>query len=267
MKEVFWKNIQAVREQSPLVHNITNYVVMNNTANALLAAGASPIMAHSDAEVADMVHLASSLVINIGTLDEQWASAMYLAARAAHLSNTPWVLDPVGAGATPFRDRVVQELLLSSPTVIRGNASEIKALLPDNAETSKGVDSTAQSSDALEAAVFIAQKQECIVCVSGQHDIVTDGQRQIFLQNGHPLMTKVTGLGCSATALVGAFIAVVEDKLLATASAMALLGVAGQLAQQHSDGSGSLQLHLLDKLYNLTEEEFLSTVIASEDAE
>ncbi len=263
MEKNLWKHIQYVRQQAPLVHNITNYVVMNNTANALLAAGASPVMAHARAEVKDMVAIAQALVVNIGTLDEYWSEAMLEAAETAHSLGKPWVLDPVGAGATPFRDEVLPRLLRFNPTIIRGNASEIIALGKANSTATKGVDSTAESNEAVAAARSIARQHEAVVCISGAVDIVIDDRQMVFIENGHPLMTKVTGLGCSASALIGAFAGVVNDRVEATVAAMALLGIAGEIAEKKSSGPGSLQVHLLDMLYNLTEREFHSYVKVS----
>lgn len=256
MEQNLWKHVQSIKSKTPLVHSMTNYVVMNNTANALLAAGASPIMAHAKSEVGDMVALANATVINIGTLDEYWCEAMLLAAKKAHAVDKPWVLDPVGAGATPFRDNILQELLKFKPTVIKGNASEIMALAQVNQEATKGVDSTAESDEALDAAMGLATKYGALVCISGATDVITDGAQRIQMANGTPLMTKVTGMGCTASALIGAFIGVVENKIEAVTAAMALLGIAGELAEKQSEGPGTLQLHLLDKLYSLSEKEF-----------
>ena len=256
MEEILWKHIQSVKTKVPLVHNITNYVVMNNTANALLATGASPIMAHAKSEVRDMVALAHATVINIGTLDEYWSEAMLLAAETAHKSGKPWVLDPVGAGATPFRDKVLQALLDFKPTVIKGNASEIMALAQANQALTKGVDSTAQSTEAIDAAQKIALTSGAIVCISGAKDIVTNGAERVALENGSPLMGKVTGMGCTAAALIGAFVGVVDQKMEAVVAAMSLLGIAGELAAQKANGPGSLQVKLLDKLHNISESEF-----------
>lgn len=258
MENNLWQHILQVRKTSPLVHNITNYVVMNNTANALLAIGASPIMAHSRSEVGDMVTISNSLVINIGTLDEYWVEGMLIAAQRSNELQRPWILDPVGAGATAYRDSVLSQLLAFDPTVIRGNASEIIALAKANTSITKGVDSTALSDEAIEAAKTLVQNNDLVVCISGETDIIIDGDQIIYLKNGHPMMTKVTGLGCTASAMIGAFIGVVEDKTEAVVSAMSLIGVAGGLAAQKSSGPGSLQLDLIDKLYNLTEEEFLT---------
>lgn len=258
MKEALWNSILSVRENSPLVHNITNYVVMNNTANALLAAGASPIMAHAHKEVTDMVSICGALVVNIGTLDDYWVDSMLMAAKKAHDTATPWVLDPVGAGATLYRDETAAQLLEFNPTIIRGNASEIMALAKAGKEKTKGVDSVNQSSEAIEAAQWLNTTYGSIVCISGATDIIVSGNRKILISNGHPLMQQVTGLGCTASALTGAFAAVAEDKFIAAAGAMALLGIAGEIAQKNSAGPGTLQLHILDKLHSLTKEEFLN---------
>jgi len=260
MEKILWKYIQQVRAQSPLVHNISNFVVMNNTANALLSVGASPIMAHAKSEVVEMVTISDSLVINIGTLDEVWSESMLLAANTASHLGKPWVLDPVGAGATSYRDHILKELLREKPTVIRGNASEIIALNKSNLIKTKGVDSTSQSGEAVLAALDLHQQYGSIVCISGETDIVISGSQEIHLKNGHLLMTKVTGLGCSATALIGAFMAVITNKTEAVTAAMALIGVAGELAEKESNGPGSLQVKLLDKLYNITEAAFNNTL-------
>jgi len=265
MKESLWQSIISVRKNSPLVHNITNYVVMNNTANALLAAGASPIMAHAHAEVKDMVALCNATVINIGTLDDYWVQSMLTAAQKAHESNKPWVLDPVGAGATAYRDETVGALLAFKPTVIRGNASEIMALAKMSQQKTKGVDSVHESTDAVVAAKWLNTNFGSIICVSGATDVIVEGSNHIQLTNGHALMQQVTGLGCTASALVGAFVGNEPLGVFnATAAAMALLGVAGELAEKQSAGPGSLQMNLLDKLYNLTQDEFYQTLNAQQ---
>ncbi|WP_304035519.1 hydroxyethylthiazole kinase [Mesonia mobilis] len=260
MKDLLWKNITQLREQSPLVHSITNYVVMNNTANALLAAGASPIMAHAHPEMEDMMKICQALVVNIGTLDEYWVTSMKKAATQANQLQKPWVLDPVGAGATPYRDEVLADLLNLKPTIIRGNASEIMALVKHNTKPTKGVDSSAESNEAVAAAKFLAEEYQTTVCISGETDIILNNKKEFHLSNGNALMAKITGMGCSATALVAAFSAIIKDKVEAVISAMALLGVVGELAAKESKGPGSLQLNILDKLYNLTEAEFSTTL-------
>lgn len=266
MEKTRWKHTQAVREQSPLVHNITNYVVMNSTANALLAIGASPIMAHAKAEVKDMTTIADVLLINIGTLDEYWSDAMLIAAETARALDKPWVFDPVGAGATPYRNQILQKLLQYRPTVIRGNASEILAIAQSNASATKGVDSTASSIDAIQAARDLVNQYGSVICISGETDIIVDQRNETLLvKNGHPMMTKVTGLGCTASALIAAFLAVVEDKTEATVTAMALLGIAGELSEKKSRGPGSLQMNIIDKLYAMTEKEFVEQLNVSKE--
>lgn len=256
MEEKLWKHIQTVKSQSPLVHNITNYVVMNTTANALLAVGASPVMAHAQSEVEDMTTIAHALVVNIGTLDEYWCDAMLKAAQKTHNLGKAWVLDPVGAGATKYRDKVLQNLLQYKPTVIKGNASEIMALAKSNKEVTKGVDSTAASDEATDAAKMLATQYDTIVCITGAKDIIIGNDAQFIIENGDFLMSKVTGMGCTASAITGAFIGVVDDKIEAVTAAMALIGIAGELAAKHAQGPGSLQVQLIDMLYNLSEEEF-----------
>ena len=260
MDKQLWKHILAVRQASPLVHNITNLVVMNNTANALLAIGASPIMAHAHSEVEEMAGICQSLVVNIGTLDEYLVTAMLMAAKKANGLQKPWVLDPVGAGATSYRNTVLSELLDCKPTVVRGNASEILALAKANTTTTKGVDSTAQSNEALEAARFLQQKYGAVVCISGETDIIVAEDRTVYIDNGNALMTKVTGLGCSASSVIGAFVATVEDNTEAVAAATALFSICGELAARYSKGPGSLQVNLLDTLHAINEEEFTATL-------
>ncbi|RPI01340.1 MAG: hydroxyethylthiazole kinase [Calditrichaeota bacterium] len=252
-----WTDVVALRSKAPLVHNITNYVVMNTTANALLAIGASPVMAHAVQEVEEIVKLAAtvggSLVINIGTLSSRWVKSMARAMKAAKEHHVPIVFDPVGAGASGYRTATSKRLLETfSPTVIRGNASEIAAITDHSART-KGVDSTLSSSDVFQTAQTLAAKTSCTVCVSGQVDLVTDGVRSAHIRNGHPLMRKVTGLGCTSTALIAAFLAVNSNAFAATSHAMAVMGICGELAAQQASGPGTLQLYLYDALYNLNQ--------------
>lgn len=250
-----YKSIEDIRAKSPLIHNITNYVVMNNTANALLAVGASPVMIHAEEEVEDMAAIASALVINIGTISAPWVRGMFKAFAKARAKGVPVIIDPVGAGATPYRTRTIRDLISAGqPTIIRGNASEIMALIDDKLQT-KGVDSTAGSNEAVHAAQSIGEKHKCAICVSGAVDYIVFENRIVKVANGHPMMTKVTGLGCTATALCGAFAAVEKNPLAAAAKAMAVMGIAGEMAASRSAGPGSLQMHFLDILYRLTEDD------------
>ncbi len=250
--------LQAVRTRQPLVHNITNLVVMNNTANALLALGASPAMVHSCDEVEDFVALSQALVVNIGTLYSEQIAAAKLAVARARTAGIPWILDPVGAGATPYRRAAARTLAHLRPNVIRGNGSEILALTQQaQSGPGRGVDSTDRSETAVEAARTLALETGAVVAVTGAVDYITDGKRLTEIHNGHPMMARVTGLGCSATAIIGAFLAVERDAFSATVAGLALLGVAGEMAAQQAEGPGSLQVKLLDCLYLLEETPWL----------
>ncbi|MFR0677210.1 hydroxyethylthiazole kinase [Dysgonomonas mossii] len=248
------RDLNLIRNQSPLIHNITNYVVMNNTANALLAIGASPVMAHSVDEVAEMANISSSLVINIGTLDALWVEAMLTAGKTALNKSTPIVFDPVGAGATSYRSKVCKQLIEEcKPSIIRGNASEIIALSDTQAQT-KGVDSTNASDSALDSAKALACSTKAIVVISGETDYITDGTTVETVKNGNPMMEKVTGMGCTATAVVAAFAAVNKNLLEAATHGMLVMGICGEVAAAHSQGNGSLQVNFLDTLFNINEE-------------
>jgi hydroxyethylthiazole kinase len=256
-----WSDVVAVRERSPLVHSITNLVVINFNANVLLAAGASPVMAHAHEEVRDMVAIAQALVLNIGTLDSYWVDSMKLALAAAAKRGIPSVLDPVGAGATPYRNQMLEDLLaIASPTVIRGNGSEIMSTAGAAVKT-RGVDSSTAANDALGAAQALVGRTGGTVCVSGEIDHILDARRRwARLSNGHAWMTRITGVGCSASALVGAFCAVQPDAWRATTAAMAFLGVVGEVAaektQARSLGVGSMAVGLLDELQLLDQSTF-----------
>ena len=245
-------SLAEIRRTGPLVHNITNYVVMNNTANALLAIGASPAMVHAADEVEEFVGISRALVVNIGTLSAPWVAAMRAATDRAQRLGIPWVLDPVGVGATTFRNTVAADLMRRRPSVIRGNASEILALAGAGART-KGVDSTHQANAAIDAARELARRTGAAVAVTGATDYVTDGTRLASLHNGHPLMARVTGMGCTATAIIGAFLAVERDAFRAAVQGLTALGVAGEVAADRSPGPGSLQLQILDALHLLDE--------------
>lgn len=260
MEERIWDHIQRMKETSPLVHNITNYVVMNSSANALLAAGASPVMAHSEEEVEDMVAIAGALVINIGTLSEKWVSAMKKAIRRANELNKPVVFDPVGAGATPYRNHTIKELLQTGTmAIIRANASEIMAIVSEEQRT-KGVDSTELAENALESGRVLQREYGSVVSISGETDYIVSEGAVTEIHNGHALMPRITGMGCSATALTAAFAAVTDNFAEAAVSGMALMGVAGELAARSSEGPGSLQVHFYDILHHLTREQFLKTL-------
>ena len=246
------KNLRSLRDTAPLVHNITNYVVMNFTANALLAVGASPVMAHAVEEVEDMAAIASALVINIGTLSPRWVEGMALAMQKARQLGKPIVLDPVGAGATPYRNQVLARLLTDTPpSLIRGNASEIMALAGLNGQT-KGVDSTASSLSSIEAAQQLNQRFGCVVSVSGEVDVIVDANQVAYLKNGHPVMSRITGMGCSASAIAGAFCATSPSVFEAAVGAAATMGVCGDIAAANTTLPGSFQIAFLDALAAIT---------------
>ncbi|WP_457552855.1 hydroxyethylthiazole kinase [Desulfobacula sp.] len=247
------KDVETIRKNAPLVHNITNYVVMNTTANALLAIGASPVMAHALPEVEEMAGIAGALVINIGTLSDAWIEAMFKAAKKAEQRQIPIIIDPVGVGATQYRTRTARELIqASAPSIIRGNGSEIIALCGQEQKT-KGVDSTSESDQAIDSAKALVNEFDCVVCITGKIDYIVSGTGIIQVENGHAMMPRVTGLGCTATALCGAFSAINQNYDMAAAHAMAVMGIAGEMAAQNAKGPGSLQVNFIDALYQLSE--------------
>jgi len=249
------ENLKKIRDSKPLIHNITNFVVMDITANVLLACGASPVMAHADNEVEEMVDLAGALVLNIGTLTDIWLITMIKAGRRASILGKPIVLDPVGAGATSLRTNAAKAILFQTwVSVVRGNASEILALSGQDGAT-KGVDATLSVADAGKEAIWLARELGTTLAITGATDLVTDGRRTLMVEGGHRLMPYVTGTGCSASALIGAFLSVNNDPLTATASALAYFGVAGEIAGARATGPGTFAIHLLDALYSLQPDE------------
>jgi hydroxyethylthiazole kinase len=254
-----------LREERPLVHNITNYVVMDVSANALLAIGAAPVMAHALEEVEEMVGLARALVLNIGTLSPRWIDAMIRAGLAARARGIPVVLDPVGAGATRYRTDTALRLLEDvRPSILRGNASEILSLERAGGGT-KGVDSSRAVEEAREAALALARRFGAVVAVTGPEDLVCDDRREVRIANGHPLMSRVTGTGCVVSALTGAFAAVAPDPFLAAASALVVFGIAGETAAGDGEvGPASFRTRLIDALDAITPEAVLARARLSE---
>ena len=250
----FVQDCRSIRERSPLILNITNYVAMNFTANALLAIGASPLMSSESGEMDELVELCSALVINIGCLEKAQIEAMQTAAAAAERLGRPWVLDPAGAGASRLRTQTALELAARRPAVIRGNAAEILCLAGASV-ASRGVDSAVAGEMAVEAGRELAQRYGTVVSISGPRDYITDGAEVVCVGNGSPLMPRVTAMGCAASAVTGAFAAVEADKLQAAAGAMALMGVAGGLAASAAAGTGSLATGFIDILSTLQPEE------------
>lgn len=249
--------LTQLRTRQPLVVNITNYVVMNNSANALLAAGASPIMAHSRREMDELMQLAGALVVNIGTLDDTWLARMHYAVDAANRHQKPVILDPVGCGASHLRTDAARTLADQAQTlIIRANASEVMAMAGEQTR-GQGVDARDPSHAAIAAAKALAAHYQANVVISGPQDFAVTGSTVYQLSNGDALMPRVTGMGCSLTALTGACAAVGD---LTGVSAAAIMGVAGELAARQAKGPGSFQAALLDTLYQLDTATLLNTL-------
>jgi hydroxyethylthiazole kinase len=246
--------LALLRQTRPLVHHITNFVVMNDTANVTLHVGALPVMAHAKEEVREMVRLAGALVLNPGTLEPDWVEAMLLAGREARALGIPIVLDPVGAGATSFRTETNLRLLADvGPTIVRGNAGEVGALTGAGGVV-KGVESMAGPEDLAAVARQAALAWGATVAVTGPTDYITDGERLATCGNGSQWLTTLTGTGCTATTVVAAFAAVEADPVVATAAGLACLGHAAELAEAEARGPGSFKVALYDALYNMTPE-------------
>jgi hydroxyethylthiazole kinase len=246
--------LTRLRHRRPLIHHITNFVVMNETANITLCAGASPVMAHAKEEVAEMVAAAGALVLNIGTLTPEQVESMIIAGRRANELNIPIVLDPVGAGATKLRTesalRLLTELKIS---IIRGNLAELATLAGFEAKIA-GVDSHETVTNPETVTRTLAQKNHCVAAITGAVDVVSDGTRLARISNGHPIMGRVTGTGCMSTSVAACFAALERDHFLATTAALATFGLAGEIAARNSRGPGTFHAQLYDALANLTPE-------------
>ncbi|XP_048565961.1 hydroxyethylthiazole kinase [Triticum urartu] len=255
-----WALLSAVRERAPLVQCITNLVSLDIAANALTAAGASPAMLHCLREIPDFTPRCDAVYINVGTLSEDWLPSM----RAAASADRPWVLDPVAVAASGFRMEACLQLLALRPAVVRGNASEILALASSSDSSSssfKGVDSSHDSGEALQAAKALARSSGAVVAVSGAVDFITDGEQVVSASNGVPMMQKITATGCAVTALIAAFVgADPSDALAAAACALAIFGLAGEIGMESAKGPASLRMHLIDALYGLDEQTVTSGV-------
>ena len=248
----------CLREKRPLVHHITNYVTVNDCANITIAVGAAPVMADAPEEVCEMVTFAGALVLNIGTLNRGQIESMILAGGMANDRKIPVILDPVGAGATRFRTdtalRLLDELKI---TILKGNAGEIGVLAGAEAQV-RGVDSFGMTGDPIRIAQHFAKRAGVAVVVSGATDIVTDGKRILLVDNGHPMMGSISGTGCMAASVTGAFAAVSEDPIIASAAALAAFGIAGQRAAAGTRGPYSFKTALFDKMAALNPEDLAS---------
>jgi hydroxyethylthiazole kinase len=246
--------LRKLRERKPLVHQITNYVVMNETANATLALGALPVMAHAREEVEEMVELAGALVLNIGTLSPHWVEAMLAAGKAANAVGVPVILDPVGAGATRYRTDTARRLLEQvDVAVLRGNQGEVATLVGVEAEV-RGVESMGAGGEPAELARAAARKLGLVASVTGPVDHVSDGERVLAVANGHELLASVTGTGCMSSAITGCFLAAKQDRFEAAAEALAAFGVAAEDAAREAKGPGSFHVGLYDALAALDPE-------------
>jgi len=249
--------LRRVREARPLVHNITNVVVTNFTANGLLALGASPVMAYAKQEVADIAGIAGALVLNIGTLNEVEVEAMKIAGRSANERGVPVVLDPVGAGASAYRTETARSLLAELRIVIvRGNAAEVANVIGQDWAI-RGVDAGAGEGDAVRLARQAARELGTVVAITGASDIVSDGKRTAAVHGGDALLTRVTGAGCLLSSVIGAFAAVEADPLEASVAALTAYSVAAELAANRTreQGPGSFQIALLDRLFSVSAED------------
>ncbi len=249
-KKTYVDTDRVIREKRPMIHHITNYVVMNVTANVTLAMGASPVMAHANEEVEEMVAFASAHVLNPGTLSPHWITAMLASGKKARELGIPIILDPVGAGATKLRTETCRQILDEvRPDVIRGNQAEVMILAGEEARI-QGVDSLETGEVPVEAFKALARQTGAVICVTGPVDHVTDGETAFSISNGHPMMGNVTGTGCSSTTAVAVHCAVGGATVQSCALGLAVFGACGELAAEESSGPGSFQVAILDALYN-----------------
>lgn len=263
--------LEAVRRQMPLVQCITNDVAMDIAANAVLAVGASPAMVSDPAEAGEFARIARALTINIGTPHPRLVEGMQVAASAAREAGRPWVLDPVAVGVTALRNEICADLVTHRPDVIRANASEVLALakvlgIATTAARGIGVDAGDTVDDAVEAARALARRLGAVVAVTGAVDVVTDGEREVRLTGGHPLMARVTATGCALTAVTGAFVAAAGDPFAGAVAACATFAAAGTHAGSAARGPGSLRTALLDELSTLDADRIASGVRVEEVA-
>jgi hydroxyethylthiazole kinase len=252
--------LARIHDRHPLVHHMTNFVVMNDTANLTLALGALPVMAHAKEEVAEMVSAAGALVLNPGTLTPEWVEAMLIAAKRANELGVPVIYDPVGVGATKLRNETGERFLADLRlAVIRGNSGEVGALAGVGGKV-KGVESVEGVKDPVQVTRNLAKKYNTVVAITGQRDILSDGQRTLGVDNGHALLKTITGSGCMATTAVATFCAVESNFLIAAAAALACYGLAAQFAAEQAKGPGTFRAELLDSVYQLSPEQVESGV-------
>jgi len=252
--------LEKVKAKNPLVHHITNYVTVNDCANIVLALGGSPVMADDKKEVEEMVSIASSLVLNIGTLNERTIESFILAGKKANKLNIPVILDPVGVGATSLRNKVVEKILKEVKlSVLRGNMSEIKNICGIEALT-RGVDSIDSSLDGgEEIAIDLAKRLNCTVVITGAVDIISDGEKVYYINNGHEMLSSITGTGCMASSLIGVCCGTGANNLYGAIAGITIMGIAGEKAQKRlkeNEGLGSFKVYLMDEISNFRVDDF-----------
>ena len=257
--------LKNIRDTKPLVHHITNWVTIYDCANMTRAFGALPVMAHAPQEAAEMTGIASALVLNIGTLTAELIDAMMISAKAANEKSIPVVLDSVGVGATKFRDEMAAKILDSVRVdIIKGNYSEIARLAGENAQT-RGVEATSIDSDPKKVAKEFAASRSCVVVMTGEEDIISDGNRVYVVKNGHKSMGLIVGTGCMAASVIGSFAAVNTDYCDAAKDALCYFGIAGELAAAKSEGPGTFKMYFYDEVFNLSDEKARSMMNVDEN--
>ena len=246
--------LERIHKEKPLIHNITNMVAMNDTANSILAIGALPIMAHAQEEVGEMVKAAGALLLNIGTLTPEQIESMIVAGQVANSLKIPVILDPVGAGATNLRTesalRLQEKVKIN---IVRGNFAEI-SILAGLRGNIKGVESVGSEKNSVGIACSLARKYNQVAIITGKRDIVTDGKIVVEIDNGSPMLRIITATGCMATSLIASFAAVCDDYILASTGALVCFGLAGERAALKAKGPGTFKLNLFDEIYNLNDE-------------
>lgn len=248
------RELNQIKMKTPLVYHLTNTVTINDCANVTLAIGASPLMSFCAEEIEEIIGFASAVVINIGTMEASMRELALTAGKIANRLNKPVVLDPVGAGATTARKKLVEELLENVKfSVMKGNLAEIKALLNFDS-LSRGVDSLEAGNDGLHAGKLLAEKYDTVAAITGAVDYIVSKDRALLIKNGSPLMGKVTGTGCMTASLIGSFLAGGSDSFISAAGGVLSMGLAGETAADHTKtiGTGSLKVSIIDNLSMLS---------------
>lgn len=262
-KEQLGNVITSIREKKPIVFHITNTVTINDCANVTLAIGASPLMSFCEDELEDILSFASALVLNIGTMDRQMREMAVKAGQTANKLGKPVILDPVGVGATRARKELVEKLLSEVQfAVIKGNIAEIKSIYGMENKENRGVDSVEDLENGVEIAKTLAKRYDTVIAVTGKQDIVSDGERVAKINNGTPILGKVTGTGCMTASLVGSACGAVRDYFTAAAAAVAVMGIAGEKAEEHfsvGNGNGTIRVEVLDNIYNINADRFMES--------